>query len=337
MHRQPERPHGPHEGRSGERRRGLTRRDLLTLGAGALVGAGAVGTGVVVADAVRGGGGGGAGRGPLLKHRPPKTTVDVHVPASGGTVTLPPGEVARLIWPKEPITDVRGGVTIDGGEASAGFHSVGGEVSFTRWLYDAQKKQSEYRNRPLYITGFPDDAQLYLEGFFGHGKVTDGIDVGIYHGKGVQITFANVLIGTRGQAPSGTRGTNHSDGSQFWAGGKSIRIDGCTYYVGYQGLNFSPGQHNEADDEHTVELRNVQLCGEDGAAFLIWTNKDRLTVTDVDNCWYTTTEKRSVHQRFRDAKGEQPGAYSPFQKGLDEHVLRTPGSSGVNYRSPGYV
>lgn len=284
------------------------------------------------------------GVGPKLKWRPPTTTVDFQVHA--GVNMLPAGKVARLIWPDTPI-DASRGVTLDGSNGSLGFHSVGGEVKLSKWYYTqgAPKPQGdEYRNRPLVLTGFT-NANCYVEGFYGHGKVTDGIDTDSNH-TGNTFTFANILIGGPTEPSSGENGnpgigSNHSDCFQAWSGPKILRIDGFTGYIGYQGINMSPRQHLKGDAaaDGRCDLRNVQLIGVDQSSrYFIWFNNGGPSTVTVENCWYKQTPGKNSppSQLFWDQKGG-PGRFSVFKPGTNTTILRTPSNSGRNYVSPGYL
>lgn len=221
--------------------------------------------------------------------------------------------------PKTPVT-TEGGINIYGGHNIV---VIGGEVDAN--TVGASPGQT---NRGLYLQNWT--GTLHIEGVWVAGsQLGEGIDIGNSN-VGAILQLENIRIET----VHGTQATNHADIIQNWSGPTTYRIDHLTGSSIYQGFFIQSMQFGPMTD--TIDFRNVNLTGTQGAGHYMFYNATGLTTANV-----SLTNVYSNPQY----PGSVPcGCYpetDPIWKAIKPGVppagdFVPVGKAGVNYVSPGY-
>jgi hypothetical protein len=181
------------------------------------------------------------------------------------SVKLTPGVDYRLVLPCGGLK-TKNGLVVRGGR-NVVMHS--GTIEVTK----------PEGGRALLLTdqtGTVDIAEVHLK-----GHLTEGID--ITQDKGAIVQLQDILV----DPVRGSRGSNHADVVQTWAGPRQLRIDGLRGSSNYQGLFLVPDERNKGPLPERFDLRNIDLTMQKGSAYALWRG---------DNPWPISVQNVRVHR-----------------------------------------
>ncbi|GAA2721778.1 hypothetical protein [Cellulomonas aerilata] len=156
------------------------------------------------------------------------------------------------------------------------------------------------------------------------GTLAEGINIDQRLGATVQLQ--NIRVDT----VHGTQAGLHADVIQSWAGPKVLRIDGLTGYTNYQGLFLLPTQFGTAAPQ-LFDLRNVNIVGTTGSAYLFWRDNGTWPAT-TQNVWASTSQVGVGRGQY--LMGNWSGVLSGKPATGDMVPV---GRAGLGYASPGYT
>jgi hypothetical protein len=257
-----------------------------------------------------------------LRFAPPplEDPIEIEISEENAGLELDDGRDYVLRMPSRPL-EVRGGLRVRGGRNVV---LIGGEIHHPVWYEGAPARA----NRGLLLadqTGI-----VHIEGLLISGALSEGIDLSEPAARAVQLQ--NVRI----EAVEGTRGSNHADVIQTWAGPRSLRIDGLSGSTNYQGLFLLPTQHAPLDGQIDIDLSRVDISASGTSGYLYWADAPDLAVEVTD-----------VYAVPSGDEGREALLWWPSDQSTDpwrDVVIGVPpegphvpaGLAGTAYRSPGY-
>lgn len=104
---------------------------------------------------------------------------------------------------------------------------------------------------------------VHIEGVRFTGRhLLEGFDLS--ESRGATVELERVYVAT----VHGSRGTNHADLIQTWAGPRRLLIDGFVGSTDYQGFFLLPNQHDSGPAPKLFDLRNVHI--DDHGGYALW-------------------------------------------------------------------
>ena len=183
--------------------------------------------------------------------------ITVHVPDTGGVMTLDPDRDYRLVMPDGPVVNP---LAINGGRNVV---IIGGEIAIA-WQGDDAR--TEARRRAFFIRNAT--GVVHVEGVLMHGE-----DIG----EGIQISAPKAIVQIQNVRIWGIHARDavdfsdgHPDLIQTWGNVGALRVDRLTGSSNYQGIFLKAdfnGQHGP------VDLRCVNVHGDPTSRYLFWMSR----------------------------------------------------------------
>lgn len=256
---------------------------------------------------------------PRLAWAPPALTdpTTVVVTDENNQPSLEAGRDYRLVLP-EPIT-AEGGLIVKGGRNVV---IIGGEIE----VPTRDDVRESVGRRGLYLT--EQTGTVHVEGLHIRGEdLSEGINIDQRDGAVVQLQ--NIRV----EAVQGSEDGHHADIVQTWAGPDALRVDRFTGFTTYQGFFLLPTQRHDPDDTPQVDLRRVDLHGDDDSEYLLWQTRDGDLDLELAHVWVESEAWDELSRYVR-----------PVEDWGDVRAGTPPGgefvpadSVGTDYVSPGYL
>lgn len=242
----------------------------------------------------------------------------IELSADNRSVELEPDRDYLLELPDSPLA-VRGGVTVEGGRNVV---LIGGEIRI-----DEPGDSGDVRG--LYLVG--QTGTIHVEGVRITGDAL-GEGINLDQREGAVVQLQNIRIDT----VAGERDGHHADLLQSWAGPRVLRVDGFSGTTTYQGFFLLPRQFGDQEPE-LVDLRRVDIVGEEGSGYLLWRD-DRRWPIELSDVWVTPADGEDEADRVLWAEGPAAGDWEDVRLGVPPGGPFVPeGAAGVGYVSPGYL
>lgn len=256
----------------------------------------------------------------LLSWAPPEliNPITINVTNSNRNLNLNTSQDYIINMPSTPLT-ANGGLSITGGRNIV---LIGGEIRFDTPLPDGM---STTARRGLFLkqcTG-----TVHVEGLHITGNY-------LYEGINIDMRDPDTIVqlqSLRIDTVHGSYSGHHADCVQTWGGPSELRIDRMTGRTNYQGFFLHPTQFG-APVPVLFDFRNVNIIGEDGAAYLYWQSTSFPLVTE--NCWAQPDADSPWPTGVLWPKNDP--VWGDVQQGVPPTGDFVTTNVGLNYVSPGY-
>tara|TARA_B100000941_G_C28502662_1_gene555314 strand:- start:1244 stop:2755 length:1512 start_codon:yes stop_codon:yes gene_type:complete len=255
-----------------------------------------------------------------LSWAPPELVnpITVNVTSSYRSLNLDTNQDYIIQMPTTPLT-ANGGLNIIGGHNVV---LIGGEIRFDTPLPDGFHPTAR---RGLFVK--QSTGTVHIEGLLITGDyLLEGINIDMRDPNAV-LQLQNIRIDT----VTGSYDGNHADCVQTWGGPSELRIDRMTGRTTYQGFFLHPEQF--ADTTPILfDMRNINIIGLPGAAYLYWQATDYPLVTQ--NCWASPDADSPWPTGVLWPKNDP--VWGDVQQGVPPTGDFVTTNVGINYVSPGY-